>query len=130
MKKNTAVAVGGAIGSVVRYLIQMIPVSSGSSQRPLLTMLINITGSFILGFLIILFVKRLPVKAEVRLFFTTGFLGGYTTFSTLCKDTVSLLYSGQILLAAAYLAASLLFGLAAAWLGILAAKKLERRRAA
>lgn len=127
MRKNLSVATGGAAGALVRYLIQMIPLPFGTFQRPLLTLLINISGSFILGFLVILFVKLLPVKTDIRLFFTTGFLGGYTTFSTLCKDTVFLYLSHHIFYSAVYLAASILFGLAAAWLGILAAKKLERR---
>ncbi len=129
MKKYFAVGVGGAAGTVARHLIQLIPLPVGSVYRPLLTILINISGSFILGFLMILFIKLLPVTAEIRLGITTGFLGGYTTFSTLCKDSVLLYLSGHVFFSAAYVAGSVLLGLAAAWLGILSAKRLERRHA-
>ena len=127
MKKYVLIGVGGACGALVRHFIQLISLPISAVYRPLLTMLSNISGSFLLGFLLILFVKCLPVKPEIRLGITTGFLGGYTTFSTLCKDSVMLFFSGHVLLSAFYVAASVLFGLAAAWLGILAAKQLERR---
>lgn len=130
MKKVFWVGAGGAAGAVCRHFVQMIPLPGGELYRSLLTLLINISGSFLLGFLIILFVKCLPVSAEVRLGLTTGFLGGYTTFSTLCKDAVLLSLSGRALFSLLYLTASVLFGLAAAWLGILAAKRLERRMTA
>ncbi len=129
MKKYFAVGIGGAAGAITRYLIQQIPFPFNTVYRPLLTLLINVSGSFLLGFLMILFIKLFPVKAEFRLGITTGFLGGYTTFSTLCKDSVLLSFSGHTLLSAIYLAASVLLGIAAAWLGILLAKHLERRRA-
>jgi len=129
MKKYVSIGIGGACGALLRHFIQLIPLPISAVYRPLLTMLINISGSFLLGFLLILFVKCLPVKPEIRLGITTGFLGGYTTFSTLCKDSVMLCFSGHVLLSAFYVGASVLFGLAAAWLGILAAKQLERRHA-
>ena len=127
MKKILSAGVGGAAGAVCRHFVQLIPLPGGEMYRSVLTMAINLSGSFLLGFLVILFVKCLPVRSEVRTGLTTGFLGGYTTFSTLCKDTVFLCFSGRILFSALYLAGSVLFGLAAAWLGILAAKSLERR---
>lgn len=127
MKKVLSAGIGGAAGSICRHFVSLIPLPGGEAYRPLLTMAINLSGSFLLGFLVILFVKCLPMRTEVRIGLTTGFLGGYTTFSTLCKDTVFLGFSGRFLFSAVYLAASVLFGLAAAWLGILAAKRLERR---
>lgn len=129
MKKSFCVGIGGAAGTLVRYALFQVPLPGGSVFRPLMTMLINISGSFILGFLIILFAKRFPVRAEIRLAVTAGFLGGYTTFSTMCKDTVTLFYSGKVLLAASYISVSVLLGLTAAWWGIRAGKHLERRRA-
>lgn len=128
MKKNMAVAVGGALGTLARFGLQHIPVPLNASFHPLLTMVINVSGSFILGFLMLFFVKLLPVSAELRIGVTTGFLGGYTTFSTLCKETFFLFQSGHVLLSAAYAGASVLLGLLAAWLGIFCAERLERRR--
>jgi fluoride exporter len=129
MKKYLSIGIGGALGAIARYSIQKIPLPLPAVYHPLLTMLINISGSFLLGFLLILFVKCLPVKSYIRLGITTGFLGGYTTFSTLCKESVLLCFSNNFLLSAVYVSASVLFGLAAAWLGIFAAKRLERRLA-
>ena len=126
MKKYIAVGIGGAIGALLRVAIHQIPLPFGSTYRPLMTMFINISGSFFLGFLMILFAKRFPVKPAVRLGITTGLLGGYTTFSTLCKEAVMASFSGNTLFAAFYVAASVVFGLGAAWVGILAAKRLER----
>ena len=130
MKKYIFVGVGGALGALSRCAIAQIPLPLSSTFHPLLTLLINISGSFLLGFLLRLFAKHWIVKPELRLGITTGFLGGYTTFSTMCKETVLLSLSGHTLFAATYIAASLLFGLAAAWFGILVAKRLERRHAA
>ena len=130
MKKYIAVGIGGAAGALLRVVVHQIPLPLGSTYRPLLTMLINISGSFFLGFLMILFAKRFLVKPAVRLGVTTGLLGGYTTFSTLCKESVMLCFSGNTLFAAIYVAASVVLGLGAAWVGILAAKRIERRHTA
>ena len=127
MKKILSVGIGGAAGAACRHLVQMIPLPGAESYLPVLTMVINIGGSFVLGFLIILFVWCLPVSSNIRVGITTGFLGGFTTFSTLCKDAVLLCSSGRVLFSSVYLVLSVLLGLAAAWLGILAAKQIERR---
>ncbi|MBE6822075.1 MAG: CrcB family protein [Ruminococcaceae bacterium] len=127
MKKVASVGIGGAVGAICRHLIQMIPILGGEFYRPVLTMAINISGSFLLGFLVILFVRLVPVSAELRTGITSGVIGGYTTFSTLCKETVFLFDSGYPLLSCAYLFFSVTIGLTAAWLGIRAAKRLERR---
>ena len=124
------VGVGGALGALSRCTINQIPLPLSSTFHPLLTLFINISGSFLLGFLLRLFAKHWIVKPEFRLGITTGFLGGYTTFSTMCKETVLLSFSGHVFFSAVYVAASVLFGLAAAWAGILTAKRMERRHAA
>ena len=126
MKKYLSIGVGGALGAILRYSLQQIPLNS--VYRPLLTMLINLSGSFLLGFLLVLFIKCLPVRPEIRLGATTGFLGGYTTFSTFCKEAVLLSLSGHLFFSAAYAAASVILGFTAAWLGIRTAKRMERRK--
>lgn len=130
MKKSFCVGIGGAAGTLVRYALFQIPMPDGALFRTLVTLLINISGSFILGFLIILFAKKFPVRPEIRIAVTAGFLGGYTTFSTMCKDAVMMLYSGKFLFFVGYLTASVLLGITAAWSGIRLAKHLERGRAA
>jgi len=129
MKKYIFIGVGGALGALARCAINQISLPFSQTYHPLLTLLINISGSFLLGFLLRLFAKHWIVKPELRLGITTGFLGGYTTFSTMCKESVLFGLSGHTLFAVVYVAASVVFGLAAAWLGILAAKRLERRHA-
>ena len=129
MKKNLAVGIGGAAGTILRCVIHQLPLPFDGVFRPILTVIIHVSGSFMLGFLISLFAKRSPVNAEIRLGITTGLLGGYTTFSTLCKESVLLGLSGDVFLSAINVFASILLGLAAAWLGIGTAKRIERRRA-
>lgn len=126
MQKSIWVGLGGAAGVLLRYGVQHIPVSVPAACRPLLTLFINISGSFLLGFLTILFVKLFPLPAEIRLGVTTGLLGGYTTFSTFCKDFVLLCLSGQYVFAAGYAVLSAVLGLLAAWLGLALAKRMER----
>lgn len=87
MKKVIYIGTGGAVGAVTRFVILQIPNLLGFSDSTVFTILINITGSFLLGFMLNLFSRRIT-KAELKLGITTGFLGGYTTFSTFCKDTV------------------------------------------
>lgn len=130
MKKILYVGVGGAAGTFLRYAVLQIPLPSGTEFRPLLTMFINISGSFLLGCLMVLFEKAVPVSAAFRVGITTGLLGGYTTFSTMCKDSVLLWTSQSPLFSAAYLAASVFLGLAAARAGMYCAKHGKQRRRA
>ena len=130
MKKMLAVGIGGALGTLLRYAMYQIPLPFGVSAHSAATLAINITGSFFLGMLTILFIRKIRVTAEMRLAVTTGVMGGYTTFSTMSKDAVSLVRAGLVLPAAGYLALSVGLGLAAAWCGILVGKRLEGRKSA
>lgn len=130
MKKTVFVALGGALGTLFRCALYQIPLPLGAFAHPAMTLAINVTGSFLLGLLTILFVRKLRVPASLRLFVTAGVVGGYTTFSTMSKDAVTLLRNGRVLPAAAYLAVSVLLGLAATWGGVCAGKRLERGRGA
>lgn len=129
MKKIAAVGVGGAVGTLLRCALYRISLFSNPAYHAA-TLIINTTGSFLLALLVILFVRTIHVSAEMRLAVTTGVMGGYTTFSTMCKDTVAFLQAGRFLPAAAYLLLTVLLGLSAAWLGIAAGKRIARRRRA
>lgn len=128
MKKTLSVGIGGALGTLLRWALFQIPLQGGTFSHPLMTLLINVTGSFALGLLAILFVRKIPVSAEIRLAVTAGVMGGYTTFSTMCKDAVTLSISRSVLLAAAYLAVTVFLGLTASWAGTQLGKHLEGRR--
>ncbi len=127
MKKAFAVGIGGAIGTLFRWAVFQLPPFFGPVPHAAATLMINTTGSFLLALLVILFVRTIRVSAELRLAVTTGVMGGYTTFSTMCKDAVTLLQTGKTLTAAVYLLLTVVLGLSAAWLGASAGKRIERR---
>ena len=118
------VAVGGAAGSVARYGVQRLAISYIGPGTVLGTLAVNLTGSFLLGFLATLILARFSMPTDQRLFITVGLLGGYTTFSTLSFETITLLEDGEAWRAIWTLAGNVFIGLAVAYLGILAARAL------
>jgi CrcB protein len=91
---------------------------------PLSTFVVNVTGSLVLGFLIVYLLEVWPANRYLRPFLAVGLLGGYTTFSTYAAELRDLLARGSWAMADAYAADSLLAGLAAVWLGVAAARGL------
>ncbi len=130
MKKTVSVGIGGALGTLLRCALFRLPLPAGALSHPLMTLLINATGSFLLGLLTILFVRRIRVSAEMRLAVTAGVMGGYTTFSTMCGDAAMLARTQSALFAAVYLVLTVLLGLSATWGGIRLGKRMEGRRRA
>jgi CrcB protein len=125
-----AIAVGGMCGTPARYAMErIIHVAPGSF--PWSTFTVNVTGCFVLGALLTLIIERWPPSRYVRAFAVIGFLGAYTTFSTYTVEAVSLTRDGFAEVAAAYVIASVVGGLAAVYLGIaLARAAAVRGRAA
>lgn len=114
------VGAGGMLGAITRYGIGKFVGRRWSQSFPLATFCINITGSFILGLLYILFLGTVGTLGGVlKPIVITGFLGAYTTFSAFSLEIVSLLEDRQVTTAAAYFLVSLVGGLTAAFLGIL-----------
>lgn len=109
-----AVGAGGFIGAVLRYLISLIPIKT---ELPLKTLAVNIIGCFVIGIIAGLAENRLEDKVRLVLFLKTGICGGFTTFSTFALETGELINNSKYMAAAAYVTASLLFGIAAAYLG-------------
>jgi fluoride exporter len=121
-----AVAAGGVLGSLARYIAALvIPVVSGF---PWPTLFVNITGSFIIGFYATLSGPdgRLFASARQRQFVMTGFCGGYTTFSSFSLETVRLLRAGEKHTALLYIGISVVTWLVAVWLGHTLAARLNR----
>lgn len=101
-----AVAVGGALGSVMRYLVGIGAGRLFGTDFPWGTLIINITGSFVMGLLAGLFATRWNLPQATRIFLTVGICGGYTTFSTFSLDTFYLIERGEFAATAAYMIGS------------------------
>ncbi|NWG06429.1 MAG: fluoride efflux transporter CrcB [Chloroflexi bacterium] len=116
------VALGGALGSVSRYLLGIWTQSiSKSIDFPYGTLTVNLIGCFVIGFLTQLAEARGIFTPEMRSFVFIGILGGFTTFSSFGNDTMNLLRDGETITALANIGANVIFGLALVWLGRTAA---------
>ena len=117
------VMLGGATGSLLRYLVGTAIMARVGGRFPVGTVFINITGSFVIGLLMTLFTERLDPQPNLRLLLVTGFLGGYTTFSSFEWETLGLVQGGSRWLGLVYVVGSVLVGYIAVWLGAAVAGK-------
>ena len=108
------VALGGAIGAMGRYAISLIPVKTAF---PVLTLITNILGAVLIGFIVGLVSKRDDIPPNAVLFWKTGVCGGFTTFSTFSLEAFSLIENRQIALGSIYIAVSVGFCIAGIMLG-------------
>ncbi len=97
-----------------------------AGRFPWTTLAINVSGSFLLGAVLIVLLERFGPSRLPRPFIATGFIGAFTTFSTLTVDTTVLIKDGHQLTAAAYLLATVAGGLVAAWSGMAAGRLMQR----
>jgi fluoride exporter len=118
------IAAGSAIGGVSRYLLGGFLQRQTGGTFPIGTLVVNITGSFLLGLILRYAVETPTLTPEARAFLTVGFCGGYTTFSTFSYETVALMEDGQWPRAALYVALSVGLSIFAAFLGFAAAREL------
>ena len=124
------VAAGGAVGTTVRYLLE-VACTPGAGQVPWVTFVINVTGAFLLGALLTTLARTgedAGWRRSVRLGVGTGMLGGYTTYSTFAVEVHSLLGAGRTWVGTGYAAGTVLAGVAAAAIGLLLARWLVRAR--
>ena len=119
------VAVAGAVGALARYGVALV-VTAPAGHFPWGTFWINVSGSLAIGFVLVLLTERFPRARLARPLVATGFLGGYTTFSTYTVDADLLVRSHALATAALYAVASLLAGAVAVVAGMLAARLLVR----
>ena len=122
MKMLLLASAGGAIGAGVRYGISQWFAARGWGELPWATLLINISGSALMGLTAGVLMARTELPAELRVFLATGILGGYTTFSAFSLEVWQLAERGQISSAGAYILASVLLSVAGLGLGLLAAR--------
>lgn len=127
MGKILLVGVGGFIGSILRYWVSgYVQQATNSVDFPYGTLVVNLVGCFVIGFLSQLADVRGLFTPETRAFTFVGVLGGFTTFSTFGNESVNLLRAGQNNLALLNLSTHLIFGLGAVWLGRTAAYLIWR----
>jgi CrcB protein len=116
------VGIGGFLGANARYLLaHWIGVRYGT-HFPYGTLVINVTGSFVIGLFLVLISERLPVHPNWRLFFSVGFLGGYTTFSSFSFESLALIQNGFWLLGLVNITGSVVLGLMATLSGVMIAR--------
>ncbi len=116
------VATGGALGSVARYVLNIVVTKTLGDAFPWGILVANVLGCFLMGALSAYFMQRLPEGEAARLFLTTGFLGGFTTFSAFSFDVLNLVNGGQNNVAILYVFVSVALSVLAVFAGFVLAK--------
>ena len=122
MRKYVYIGLGGAAGAILRYLITAVHVEN--QNMPISTLFINISGCLALGFILTLALEILEFSPNLRLGIAVGFLGAYTTFSSVCKQTVDLMTLGNYFTAIIYISVSAVLGFGATYFGIILAREV------
>lgn len=117
LKEVLLVGFGGFIGSVARYYVSKLNLYINFFSIPVGTLLVNVLGSLLLGFLVGIAFKSSILTLEWRLFLMFGLCGGFTTFSAFTAENLVLLNNGQILSVALYTGLSILLGFTAVFIG-------------
>ena len=124
MTQMMAIAAGGALGALLRYWTSLAVHSRLGSGFPYGTLMVNVLGSLLMGFLYIWLIERIAAGATLRAFLLIGVLGAFTTFSTFSMETLNLVEGGQLGKALLNVVVSVTVCMAAAALGIFAARQL------
>ncbi|WP_296902787.1 fluoride efflux transporter CrcB [uncultured Megasphaera sp.] len=117
MEKVLFVALGGALGAACRYLLTELANLHGGAFFPYGTILANVIGSFCIGLLFVFFSESTDLPPVVKLFFVTGILGGFTTFSTYNMELLTFVRTGTVVPALAYFSFNVIGGFVCCWLG-------------
>ena len=118
------IGVGGFFGAIARYLVDGWIIARTGAAFPWGTLVVNLSGSFVLGLLFALAIERNVMPAEIRGPVLIGFIGAYTTFSTLALESWRLVEEGSYVLGAANLVGSMLLGIIAVLAGLLLGRVL------
>ena len=125
MMKYVYIIIGGAVGSVLRFVISDFIASKNTSDFPTGTFTVNIIGSFLIGFLFGCLSLNGELDDKVKFLVFIGFLGGFTTFSSFALENMKLLHSGAISMALLYILLSNIIGIALAFAGYFIGLKLK-----
>ena len=121
--KYLLILAGGGAGSLLRYVAGSAIMARFGSRFPLGTLVINVTGSFVIGLLMTLFTERYQPHTNLRLLLVVGFLGGYTTFSSFEWETYAAVREGGFFIGLTNVLGSVGLGYAAVWLGSMLVKR-------
>ena len=117
-----AVAIGGALGSMTRYGVALL-LPSVAGKFPWPTFTVNLLGSFLIGVVYVVIVEKQMLSPEMRLWLMTGFLGGFTTFSSFSLETLQLWQQGQVVQALIYVISSVVLCLIAVAIAVTLTQK-------
>ena len=123
MTKVLIVGFGGFLGTVLRYMISS-STAKFFGNFPMGTLIVNVLGGFLMGFIMESSTSLFPMSASVRMFLTTGILGGLTTFSTFSFETISFISEGAYLMGGLNACLNLFLALSACWSGKFVAQLL------
>lgn len=124
MSQILAIAAGGSIGAVLRYLMSAGVHNWLGRGFPYGTLTVNVVGSLAMGLLYELFLQRLSVSPEIRAVLLVGFLGAFTTFSTFSIETINLIEQGFLIKAITNVLLSVVLCILAAWCGLQIVRQL------
>ncbi len=117
-----AIAIGGALGAVSRYLVIGLVTDWLGKSFPYGTLLVNVIGSFLIGVLYVVVVQKMHVSPELKSIMVVGFLGAFTTFSTFSLEAFNFINEGLVLNAITYILSSVILCIISVWAGVSAAK--------
>ena len=118
------IAIGGAIGAVLRFTLSNSVYALLGRGFPWGTLVVNVFGSLLMGLLYVFFVERMSVSVEIRSLILIGLLGAFTTFSTFSIETLNLIESGDLIPAGINMFVSVFCCVAACWLGLMLGRQI------
>jgi fluoride exporter len=122
MVKYLMIAIGGGLGSMLRFWVGGVVSGKMGTRFPHGTFVINCTASFLIGFIITLLAEKTHWSPNLRFLIPIGFIGGYSTFSTFEYETFRVVQEGEFLIAFLNVALSVVVGFVAVWLGVIAGR--------